>query len=98
MKIYYVKVNGSITGAQVIADDGSEHELTTNGSLCGLWVNQKQVIGTSDFDLCCSAKTARDRLRRKALFYCGDPFDLDFRWMDWINWKPITVSRKPLFD
>ena len=92
MKIYFTRWNGKITGAQVVTGKGARHELTTNGELCGLWVDGKQVIGTSDFDLCCAAQTARNKLRVKARFY----FDELFGW-DYENLEAITVSRKPLF-
>lgn len=92
MKIYFTRYDGTITGAQVVTADGVEHELTTNGKLCGLWVDGKQVIGTCDFDLCCAEQTARNKLRAKARFY----FDELFSW-DYENLEAITVSRKPLF-
>lgn len=93
MKIYFMKFSGAITGAQVVTADGAKHELTTNGELCGLWRDGKQVIGTCDFDLRCAAQTARNRLRIKARFYFGELFNWDYE-----NWEAITVSRKPLFD
>lgn len=90
MKIYFTKYEGEIVGAQIIADDGAKYELTTNGDKCGLWINGRQVVGNCDFDLCCSAATARARLTDQASFRCRRVDDCD-------NAEKIIVVRKPLF-
>ena len=75
MKIFYLKERGSgIVGAQVLTDDGKQHELTTNAKKDGLWSDGKQVIGTLDFSLDCTPGAAKRRLREQAAFRYGDSF------------------------
>lgn len=92
MKIYFTKYGREITGAQVVSDDGTKHELSTDSKLCGLWCDDKQVIGTCDFDLRCCAQTARNRLINQAVYRCQS----QKAWWDECE-EQVTVSRKPLF-
>ena len=63
MKIYFMRnESGSVCGAQIVTSNGKKYDLLTNSKLDGLWKNGQQVEGTCDFDLRCSAATARKRI------------------------------------
>ena len=98
--------SGNIIGAQAIVDytaiyeDESEsavtkkceevYELTTNADREGLWVNGNQCIGHCNFDLCCSVRTAKERLIKYALTLRP--------WNAYEVNENVEVSRKPLME
>lgn len=87
MKIYFERYNGEIVGAQIVNRRGGKFTISTNGAKCGLWIGDKQVIGTCDFDLCCSSSTARKRLIEQAIFRCSSE-DVE---------EDVEIARKPIF-
>lgn len=95
-RIYWVRNDeNKIVGVQ-IDFNGNEYEMarfygshlceyTTNSRKEGLWDGDHQILGTCDFDLCCSESTAKKRLKEVICSQLTDGCDISF-----------TVVRKPI--
>jgi len=86
MKVYYIKNDKKQTyGIQLITETGEKVTLESHAeNLDGLWQNSRQVIGTCDFDVCCSETTARKRLLQQAFFVNADS-------VNWLGYKLVPL-------